>query len=140
MVDRESGKKLKFAESVVSMLANLVEGESDEEKDASHNRTQLDQNRTFDLKKTWQILKKIVKEYFDMKRANQIAIYQDQNLPTAMKGDMGEIYLNHRSRIIEDSSKKGFFGNRSDRIYLDNGSHPRLTKNFASHSNLRVPN
>ena len=121
------------------MLANLVEGDFDDEKDTSYTKVQTDQNRSFDLKKTWQILKKIVKDYFDMKRANQIANYENQNLPTAVKGDMREIYMNPRIRLIDSSGQKGLglFGNRSERIYLDKGDNTRMTKNFSSHSNLR---
>lgn len=89
-LDREASKKLKFADSVVSMLGNLTE--NGQTSDNFTRKDRVKTGRKTDLKSSWHMLKKIVREYFDMKKASQIAQYENNNLPTAVKGEMNQFY------------------------------------------------
>lgn len=78
--NRELSKKVKFADSVVSMVKELVQNQA-----------------KVNLKTTWHMLKKVLKEYFKMKNRDERPRYEG-NLPTAVKDNRiyGDLTKDHR--------------------------------------------
>lgn len=87
--NREVSKKIKFADSVVTMVGGLIQSKG-----------------KVNLKMTWHMLKKVLKEYFKMKKNPPPRGYEG-NLPTAVKDN----------RIYGDLTKnQNIQGYNSERI------------------------
>lgn len=132
-LDREASKKLKFADSVVSMLGNLTE--NGQTSDNFTRKDRVKTGRKTDLKSSWHMLKKIVREYFDMKKASQIAQYENNNLPTAVKGEMNQFYEFQKNEFSSNLD-----GYKSERFNYDRSKQGLQRDHYSSHTNLRTYN
>lgn len=93
--------KLKFADSVLDMVSQLL---SDKEQQMKENQT---------IKKSWKVLKRVVSEYFELKKLqidvsthkNQNKVMKEYNLPTATKDivyrDLKNLSLNRAGNGVQ---------------------------------------
>jgi len=102
-ISKDQAKKIKFSESVVTMVQGLIASEKE-----------------IPLKQAWQLLKKVITEYFAMKSGRRggrslspTRNANNQNLPTAVKnndvyGDLTKERLNRKQNTMSMTDRFGF--------------------------------